>query len=147
MSEPAGDFLESVPSLELRNDLAELTRLAEWLHAAARQLQLPHEVLSDLDHCAAEAVHNVIAYAYNDAAEHLIRVRLDREPGGVSLEIEDDGAPFNPLEYPSPPPVLRLEQASLGGHGIRIMIGLMTECRYRRQGGKNVLTMVRAWKS
>ena len=146
MSEPAGDTGRRTETLELRNDLAELSRLAEWLHAEAGHMQLPLEVLSDIDHCAAEAVHNVIAYAYGDMGEHLIQIRLERKSDRVSLEIEDDGAPFNPLEYPSPPRVLRLEQASLGGHGIRIMIGLMTECRYRRQDGRNVLTMVRVWK-
>src|SRR5258706_11090524 len=89
-------------SLEIRNELDELTRLAEWVHAAAGRMQLPYDVLSDVDHCAAEAVHNIIAYAYTDAAVHLIRVTLVRELDRVSLEIEDDGVPFNPLEYPQP---------------------------------------------
>src|SRR5262249_44694015 len=101
--------LAGTQSLEIRNDFTELTRLGEWLHAAAIPMRLPDEVVSDLDLCAAEAVHNIIAYAYNDSAAHLIKVRLTRGPDRVSLEIEDDGTPFNPLEYPPPPPVSRLE--------------------------------------
>jgi len=147
MRELAADGGQRIQRLELRNDLEELTRLAEWLHAAAKPMQLPDEVLSDVDHCAAEAVHNIIAYAYSDAAVHLIRVRMTGEPDRVILEVEDDGVAFNPLEYPPPLPVSRLEHAPLGGRGIRIMRALMTECSYRRERGKNVLTMVRAWKA
>lgn len=119
--------------------------MSEWIQVAARKMELPDEVLSDIDHCAAEAVHNIIAYAYTDSDSHLIQVRLSREADRVNLEIEDDGMPFNPLAYPPPPPVSRLEQAPLGGRGIRIMRALMTECSYRREEGKNVLVMVRAW--
>jgi anti-sigma regulatory factor (Ser/Thr protein kinase) len=132
-------------SLELCNDLSELTRLSEWLRATGGQMKLPDEVLSDVDHCAAEAVHNIIAYAYPDTDAHVIQVRLSREPDRLNLEIEDDGTPFNPLEYPAPLPVSRIEHAPLGGRGIRIVRGLMTECSYRRENGKNILTMVRAW--
>ena len=121
--------------------------MSKWIDVAGRQMELPDEVLSDIDHCAAEAVHNIIAYAYRDSGSHLIQVRLTREAERVNLEIEDDGMAFNPLEYPAPPPVCRIEQAPLGGRGIRIMRGLMTECSYRREDGKNVLVMVRAWKS
>lgn len=147
MSALAGDTNRSCESLEIRNDLAELTRLAKWLHAAGSRLQLPDDVLFDVDHCAAEAVHNIIAYAYADPAAHLIRVRLTRNANRVELEIEDDGIPFNPLEYPQAPPVSRLEQVSLGGRGIRIMLGLMTGHSYRREDGRNLLTLVRAWKA
>lgn len=118
--------------------------MSEWIHVAARSMELPDEVLSDIDHSAAEAVHNIIAYAYSDSDSHLIQVRLTREADHVNLEIEDDGTPFNPLEYSAPTPVSRLEKAPLGGRGIRIMRGLMSECSYRRQDGRNVLTMTRA---
>src|SRR5262245_56849079 len=145
MQELVGDAGQLSQGLDLRNDLTELSRLAEWLHSAARRVQLPDEVLSDIDHSAAERVHNIIAYAYQDSAEHVIRVRLTREQSRVILQIEDDGVPFNPLDYASPPPVTRIEQAPLGGRGIRTMRALMTECSYRYQDGKNILTMVRAW--
>ncbi len=130
--------------LELRNELSELERMSVWIHVTGKLMELPDAILSDLDLCAAEAVHNVIAYAYEDSSPHRIHVRLSREATRVNLEVEDDGTAFNPLEYPPAPSVSRLEQAPLGGRGIHLIRGLMTECEYRRHDGKNILTMARA---
>jgi anti-sigma regulatory factor (Ser/Thr protein kinase) len=135
----------STHNLELRNDLSELERMSVWIHVIGKLMELPDAILSDLDLCAAEAVHNVIAYAYEDSSLHRIQVRLSRGPTQVSLEVEDDGTPFNPLEYPPAPSVSRLEQAPLGGRGIHLIRGLMTECGYRRHDGRNILTLARAF--
>ena len=128
-------------SIELRNDLCELPRMSTWLQQASRLLALPDVVASELDVCANEAVTNIINYAYDDAASHRIKVRLTQISDQVDLEVEDDGKPFNPLEYPPQKPTT-LALAPLGGRGILLIRGLMSECRYRRQEGKNILTMV-----
>lgn len=139
----------STPSshtLELRNELSELERMSVWIHLSCKRMAVPDQVLADLDLCAAEAVQNIIAYAYEDTAGHRIHLRLTRKEAEVGLEIEDDGAPFDPLDYPAPPSVTRLEHAALGGRGIFLVRKLMTECRYRRQDGKNILTLARTWQ-
>ncbi len=128
--------------LELRNDPAELRRMSAWIRQTGRLLALPAALASHLDVCASEAVINIIHYAYDDSANHRIHLRLSQGQGQVDLEVEDDGRPFNPLEYPPPPLVTRLEDAPLGGRGIRLIRGLMSECRYHRRDGKNILTMV-----
>jgi len=133
-------------SLEVGNELSELMQVSAWLHAAGGLLKLSDTVIAELDVCAAEAVHNIIAHAYEDSLRHRIQVRMDRVTDGVRLEIEDDGLPFNPLDYPPLEPAARLEEARLGGYGIHLMRSLMTECRYRRENGRNILTMSRSCK-
>ena len=127
-------------SLELRNDLSELQRMSVWIHRTGRLMGVPDAVLSDLDLCAAEAVTNIIDYS----GCHWIRVRLIPGQGQVDLEVEDDGKSFNPLVYAPAPAAASLEQAHLGGRGILLVRGLMTECSYRRRDGKNIFTMSRA---
>jgi serine/threonine-protein kinase RsbW len=65
---------------------------------------------------------------------------LSRRKDAV-IEIEDDGKPFNPLEFPPAPLVSSLDDAPLGGRGIHLIRSLMTECSYQRNDGKNVLTL------
>ena len=129
-------------SLELHNDLSELKRMSEWIHRTGKLMELPQALAFELDLCATEAVTNIITYAYEDAASHCIRLRLKQAGGRANIEIEDDGKPFNPLEFPSAPPVSSLEHAPLGGRGIHLIRSLMTDCKYHRRDGKNILTMV-----
>ena len=49
-----------------------------------------------------EILTNIISYGYRDNREHEVKVRLSVQLGEVSVEIEDDGQPFNPLEAPEP---------------------------------------------
>ena len=49
-----------------------------------------------------EILTNIISYGYRDNREHQVKVRLSVQLAEVSVEIEDDGQPFNPLEAPAP---------------------------------------------
>jgi serine/threonine-protein kinase RsbW len=129
-------------SLELRNDLSELRRMSAWIHQTGKRMGLSDALGADLDLCANEAVTNIISYAYEDSARHQISVRIRQVPGRVDLEVEDDGKPFNPLEFPPAPLGSSLEKAPLGGRGIHLIRGLTAECKYERRDGKNILTMV-----
>jgi anti-sigma regulatory factor (Ser/Thr protein kinase) len=116
--------------------------MSAWIHRTGELVGLPDSVGSEFDLCANEAVTNIISYAYGDAQSHRISVRIRATRDRVSLEVEDDGRPFNPLEFPPAAPATSLEQAPLGGRGIHLIRGLMAECRYQRREGKNILTMV-----
>ena len=54
--------------LIIRNDVAELRRMSEWLVGSGQAAGLSKEVLSRLEVCANEAVSNIISYAYDDRA-------------------------------------------------------------------------------
>lgn len=129
--------------LRLANDYGELRRMSEWLRSACVSLGVEAERVDDLELCANEAVANIIAYAYEGAAPraHAIALTLERAGGAARLTVEDDGNPFDPLaaELPEPPP--SLAEAPIGGLGIKLVRGMMAQCGYRREGGRNVFTM------
>ena len=128
-------------SLQLRSDLAELTRLAVWIGAWAEQHGVPDETAQQLDLCAAEAVTNILTHGALQAGTGAIAVHLGHAGKDVVLEIEDDGVAFDPTQAPPPAPVT-LESDRVGGWGIRIVMKLSDEVRYRRVDGRNRLTLV-----
>lgn len=128
--------------LEIRSRLDELGRATAWLEAFASAAALPAETRYVLDLGLNEAVTNVISYAYRDAGEHRILLRLQRSGDAVSLEVEDDGAPFDPLQQAPPAPPTTLADAPIGGLGIHLIRSMFDECRYRREDGRNRLTLV-----
>lgn len=112
-----------------------------WLDATSRQLGLPAELLFKFDLSANEAVTNIISYAFPENGIHEISLRLSVTKLAASLEIEDDGIPFNLLEAPGHVQPASLEEAHIGGLGIDLIRDFMDECHYVRHNGRNVLKL------
>lgn len=56
-------------------------------------------------------------------------------------QVEDDGAPFDPLSTPCTDIERRVTGGEVGGLGIHIVRNLMSEVRYVRIGGRNRLIL------
>jgi serine/threonine-protein kinase RsbW len=131
--------------LEFRivNDLAAMGSLAEAVEAFVAEHRLPAEAANALYVSVDEAVSNAIAYGYPEGAHGEIAVRLRRRPGSVVLEVEDDGAPFDPLQAAPPDLTLPLAERPIGGLGIHLIRNLMDEMSYARRDGRNILKLVK----
>lgn len=103
---------------------------------------MPPGIAKRIDLCAAEAVINIISHAYTDHSPHRISLRLDRRRESFSLEIEDDGMPFDPGQAIAPEPATSLEHARVGGLGIPMIKGFSEELWYHRAEGRNHLRLV-----
>lgn len=68
---------------------------------------------------------NVISYGYDDREEHKIIVCLLMQQGKLTVEVENDGRPFNPLDAPEPDIEKPLEERTLGGLGIHLVRNVM----------------------
>jgi len=68
-------------------------------------------------------------------------VKLTLGSGEITIEVEDDGQPFNPLEAPEPDTTKSLEDRLVGGLGVYLVRKLMDGLEYRRHEGKNLLVM------
>jgi serine/threonine-protein kinase RsbW len=90
-----------------------------------------------------EVVTNVIMHGYRDAGRHEILVRLELGIETLTVQVEDDGRPFNPMDVPPPDLELGIEDRPIGGLGIHFVRSVMTSVDYRRAGGHNVLTMLK----
>ena len=137
---PAVPLPGSVHSLTLANDLDELRRMSAWLTQTAAACGLARERVADLEVCANEAVTNIISYAYDSPGQRDISLRLSCRDDGVNLSIEDDGRPFDPLAAAQADAPASLEQAGIGGLGIKLIRSMMKDCRYQRHAGKNIFS-------
>jgi anti-sigma regulatory factor (Ser/Thr protein kinase) len=128
-------------TLSLRNDLAELQRLADAVREFGEGNRLPAEAVYDARLALEEAVVNIITHGYDDRRRHRITVRLSLRRGEMVLEVEDDGKPFNPLSLPPPDTMRPLDQRTPGGFGVHLVRSVVDSLEYRREGGKNILVM------
>ena len=84
---------------------------------------------------------NIVNYS---GATGDIEISLFSDDERVTVEISDDGRPFNPLTELEPPDVdAPLGDRPIGGLGVHLVRTLMDEMHYSRQDGKNRLAMTK----
>ena len=71
-----------------------------------------------------------------------IEIVVDSSPEKLTITIEDDGRPFDPLhDAPAPDLTSALEDRPVGGLGIHFVREMMDEMTYRHEDGKNCLAL------
>ena len=79
----------------------------------------------------------------HDQGLHEIEITLISEADALTIEIVDDGRPFDPLnDAPLPDTNAPIEDRPVGGLGVHLVRTMMDEMHYRRESGRNHLTLV-----
>jgi anti-sigma regulatory factor (Ser/Thr protein kinase) len=128
-------------SFELKNDLSELEALCQHLKKFGQVNGLSEACITDMNICLDELFTNIVSYGFEDDLAHIIRFTMNLDNQVLTLSIEDEGIPFNPLEKKDPEVPADLIDVRIGGLGIHIVKKLMDNIRYDRKQGKNKLTM------
>lgn len=130
---------------EMPAELEELSKLAEAVEGFVEENGLPAKLGFQLNLVLDELLTNTISYGCADGAQCRLEVRLrlrgDKKKGEVVLVIEDDAAPFNPLDVPPPDLDKPLEEREVGGLGVHLVRATMDTIDYERDGGLNRLTL------
>lgn len=85
-----------------------------------------------------ELISNVVRHS---AEARSILLEAGGRDGLIAISVEDDGAPFNPLEQAAPAPFSTLENATLGGLGIPLIKKLSQSVHYQRTGECNRISV------
>jgi anti-sigma regulatory factor (Ser/Thr protein kinase) len=128
-------------SFTLKNDISELKILCRQLESVGDALGLPQRFVFEVNLALDELFTNIISYGFNDRSEHAIQVRIAADDGMLTITVEDDGVPFNPIARAEPRLPATVEDCTIGGLGIYLIKNLMDDIRYRRRQDKNVLTL------
>ena len=119
------------PTME---DLAKATADLEAAIAS-----VPLKVRCQMMIAADEIFANIVRHS--GATRWSLDIEKTRCPDGVRLIFTDDGKAFDPLALRDPDTTLRAEERGIGGLGLLIVKKTMSPVTYRRQNGKNILTM------
>lgn len=127
--EPGQDSIDAIYRAVPEVVSAVRASLARWM----RTLNVGQSVMDDVALAITEACTNVVLHAYRDGPNGSLRVVADRGPGGLRVEVTDDGC------GPAP----RLDSPGVG-LGLPLMAALTTslEVRPADEGHGTVVTMV-----
>ena len=127
--------------LVLRNDFQELKRLAPWIEDAVERASLDAATSFAIQLCLDEAVANVIMHGKVEGKASRIMVKLQRMRDKFVLEVEDDGAPFDPTGVAPANPSETLETTRIGGLGVHLMRTFSASMYYERVADQNRLSL------
>ena len=112
-----------------------------WLLDTCKEWDLNPDFTNKLDMCAEEIYANITFYAYPENDGN-IEVKLEKSGDKIVFEFVDEGTEYNPLEKPDPDITLPPEERPLGGLGIFMVKEMTDDIFYKRENGKNILTLV-----
>ena len=126
--------IQEIPTI--RKNLTELQSLWAIPDSEMRQVRLIIE----------EIFSNIIRYAFTDTLEHLVQVQLKKVNSEISIQITDDGIPFNPLEYHSGTNSNPASSVD-GGMGLTLIKTFSNSITYERVNSNNQLLITKKIKS
>ncbi len=128
--------------MKIETRLDELNRLFDAVRNFGEREDWPTETVFLIDLALEELTLNTMNHGH-DGGLHEIEIAVKSEPEAITIEITDDGRPFDPLnDAPQPDVGAAIEDRPVGGLGIHLVRTMMDEMSYRREGDKNRITLV-----
>jgi serine/threonine-protein kinase RsbW len=124
--------------------LDNLYPLLEFVASCAKRIGAGEERIREIELVMEELLVNIFNYAYPDRSGRSGDVTIACRPddaGRLLVEIVDDGIPFNILTRDEPDLYSGIAERRVGGLGIFFVRKLVPEIGYRREGGRNILTL------
>ena len=125
------------------NDLRDIAGVGEKVGAFCAEHGLAEEVSFEVHLALDELLTNTIDYGYDNDYEHRIDLLLRLQGDTLTVEIADDGRAFDPLQAAEPDMGASLQDRARGGLGIYLVRKMMDSVAYRRQDGRNIVTLTK----
>ena len=128
--------------ITLKAVVGSIPQATSFVDEQLEAIECPMKAQMQLDMAIDELFCNIASYAYG-AGEGEATLRFEYDPAArrVILSFIDEGIPFNPLKSAEPDVSLSAEERAIGGLGIFLVRKTMDGMAYRRENGKNILTI------
>lgn len=124
-----------------------LSQVPQWLAGLKHQHGWSRRSLFILQLALEELLINTLDYGYRQARDvsspndHQIVLSVTTTPNDIVLTIQDDGAAFDPTQHTLQPLAASLDEANVGGQGLRLIRHYFDEIHYRRDADHNHLRL------
>lgn len=115
--------------------------LQDFLEAGLDSILSPFAARQEIFLCAEEIFVNVSSYAYEETGKVTVLAEWNAATRELTLQFQDSGKPYNPLERDDPDITLAAEDRQIGGLGVFLVKKLTDSIIYEYSDGKNVLTI------
>ena len=129
-------------SMKVETRHAELNEIVAAVESMAEREKWSPGLVFRVQLAIEEVVLNVMDYGYDEGV-HEFELILTSEADTLTIEVVDDGRPFDPLnDVPTPDLEATVEERKVGGLGIHLVRTMMDQVNYRREQGRNYLTLI-----
>ena len=126
----------------IETDPGQLERITAEVEKIGDQEDWPPELVFRVNLALEELGLNIINYGHDEGL-HEIEFTVTSQAETVTIEMSDDGRPFDPLsDAPVPDVSASIEDRRIGGLGVHLVRTMMDDLRYQRVGGRNHITLV-----
>jgi anti-sigma regulatory factor (Ser/Thr protein kinase) len=115
----------------------EISAVDTWIEEVGNRWGLDERTAFGARLCVAEIATNVLEHGGSSAQPAEIAVTLRRRGGGLDVDIADSGRPFDPTTKPDTALPETLEEAAIGGLGLRLVRAYASEIAYHHDGVRN----------
>jgi anti-sigma regulatory factor (Ser/Thr protein kinase) len=129
-----------ISAIKVQSELRELDKVRAFLKKNLDGLDISEEEIYKIELSLVEMCTKIMRYAYpKEKGEIVIKAWYGK--GDFSLEIRDNGVPFDPRQVKRPTLEEMINRDQMGGLGIFLARKLMDRFSYRREDDQNILTM------
>jgi len=128
------------------SDIQEIPRIRKELSDLAQSWTIPESELRQISVIIEEIFSNIVRFAFNDTEMHMIDIRMQYAERNISIDIIDDGIPFNPLEYRQDP-ISDPATSGTGGMGLTLVRTFSDSIVYKRTPQNNHLSIIKTVRS
>lgn len=129
-----------------RSEIQEIPSIRENLGKLQSEWSIPESEMRQIGVMIEEIFSNILRYAYTDSLEHLIQIHLKKDEEEITIQITDDGIPFDPLKH-EPGPLSDPAMSVDRGMGLTLIKTFSSSISYQRINQKNQLTITKRIKS
>jgi anti-sigma regulatory factor (Ser/Thr protein kinase) len=122
-------------------NIGSLEPLMSFVRSCLQSQGIGPERVGEIELAMEEILVNVFNYAYPDRTGDVeVACRLDNGEG-LLVEVLDQGVAFDPLTLVAPDLEGDIAERPIGGLGVFFVRRLIPGIRYRREEGRNILTL------